>query len=339
MKIILLLRLLIMRIKLFYCGCLFAFLLASKVTKGQNDAQLGHSTLWPNLNNPAALECYKAPLAGADLRIQWLGIEGQPFTQTVFAQMPIPSTKLFGGIVIANELAGAHQVLHTDFQFALPIMVKKQLVQIGASVGFIQYSLEGAKLRAADGVYTDNALLHNDPNLASNTLGRFVPNLNVGIKSTWNAFSLNVGIEHLYASKIKLIAPSGNALIQYTPLFHLGLNYNWPLQINDWQFKSAIWYKSNVSKAMLDWQTFATYQEKWRFGMIIRGFSPRNLDAAGALFGYILNERMQLNYSFEWPINSLSQVSYGTQELSLVYKLQEPPPPTRGKIIFSPRFL
>ncbi len=328
-----------MRCKFLYSVFLFLCLSTATVVKAQNDAQIGHSTLWPNLNNPGALENYNAPLAGADLRIQWLGVEGQPFTQTLFAQMPVPNSKLFGGLVIANELAGAHQVLHTDLQMAYPIKLKKQQIQVGASVGFIQYALLGAKLRAADGVYNDNALLHNDPDLATSSLTQVVPNFNIGFKTKWNAFSFNMGVEHLFAGKIKLAVPTGNALIQYNPLLHLGVNYNWPLQINNWQFKSSAWFKSNFTKSMVDWQSFATYQDKWRFGVLIRGFAPRNIDAAGAIFGYVLNDRMQFNYSFEWPLNKLSQIVFGTQELSLVYKLQEPPPPSRGKIIFSPRFL
>lgn len=328
-----------MRMKVFYCILFVVLIFATNVVKAQNDAQIAHSTLWPNLNNPAALENYKAPLIGADLRVQWLGIEGQPFTQTVFAQMPIPNTKLYGGMLIANELAGAHQVLHTDFQLALPVKIQKQQIQFGASIGFIQYAMQGAKLRAADGVYNDNALLHNDPDLANSTIGRLVPNFNLGVKTKWNAFSFNLGVEHLFAPKIKLVIPTGNALIQYTPLLHLGLNYNWPLQINNWQFKSSLWFKSNFLKSMLDVQSFATYQEKWRFGLLLRGFTSRNFDATGVLLGYNLNERIQLNYSFEWPLNRLASVTFGTQELSLVYKLPEPPPPTRGKIIFSPRFL
>ena len=328
-----------MCLKRYFIGIviLLAYLLNSGYA--QNDAQIGHSTLWPNLSNPGALENYKAPLAGADFRVQWLGIEGQPFTQTVFAQMPFPNSPVIAGMVLSNELAGAHQVFHADFQMAYPVKIKKQVYQFGASLGFIQYAFLESRLRAAEGIYTDNTLLHNDPTLGNSNVAKVVPNFNVGFKTKWKAIGLNIGIEHLFASKIKLTVPTGTAITQYMPLLHAGLSYNWPLQVNNWQFKSAAYFKSNFSKSMIDWQSFATYNDKWRVGLLIRGFAPRNFDAAGALFAYVLNEQMQFNYSFEWPINKLSQVTYGTQELSLVYKLQEPPPPSRGKIIFSPRFL
>ena len=89
--------------------------------------------------NPAMAGANGCIMLGLDVRKQWLGFPGSPFTQSAFAHMAV-GKKNGLGIIIFNDVAGAESMLGAELAYAFQVVkTKESLLSLGLSAKIMQY--------------------------------------------------------------------------------------------------------------------------------------------------------------------------------------------------------
>jgi type IX secretion system PorP/SprF family membrane protein len=304
----------------------------------QEDLQYSHHYFLSPLYNPASVGSNTVLMAGADFRIQWLGITGQPLTQLLYANMP--SKALHGGVgaIVLNDFSGAHRSTTFNLQYAYARKLAIGQFMAGAEAGLVQYNLAGSKLRAPDGLY-QNGIDHNDAKLPTISTNAIAPDFGIGFKWLTDKINLAWSLKHLITMPLQFATDLGqNGTVKYNPTMYLNASYRYTLQPN-LDLHPSILLKSDFKKTTMDLNVLGNYQQKYLTGLGIRGYSKNSFDAIALFFGYQWNDNFFLVYSYDLTVSKLIRASTGSHELSLHYKMSPPRPPIRGKIIYSPRFL
>ncbi len=317
---------------------LLIIIISSSTLFAQEEVQFTHHYFITPLYNPAGVGNHPAFNAGADFRVQWLGITGQPISQMLYANMPIKQIHGGLGAIVLNDFSGAHRSTTFNLQYAYAKKLSLGMFYGAAEVGLIQYNLQGNKLRAPDGVYA-NGIDHNDVKLPEESTNAFSPDLGIGFKLNAKKWNAGLSIKHLYSTPLTFTTNTGQSgTVQYKPSLYTSFAYLVVLN-SSIELHPSLLFKSDFKKATLDWGAIATYKSKYIAGLGFRGFTPHSFDALAISLGYQLTDKLFLIYSYDLTLSRLIRVSTGSHELSIHYKMAPPAPPVRGKIIYSPRFL
>jgi len=272
-------------------------------------------------------------------RKQWVGLEGSPSSQQVNAHMPF---YLWGGgvgINIGNDVLGAQRNTSAFASYNYQIPVKKTgILSLGVSGGIIQKSLDGTKLRAPEGTYTDGEVFnHNDNFLPLSLVTSIVPSFNLGVYFQSEKLEAGISSSNLLEPTLKLV--ENLTEIQLERNYFLFASYKIELS-NSFTLIPSIFAKSDITQTQIEISTILNYNDNIFLGGSFRGYNSQTIDAVVMLAGVKLNEKTTLSYSFDLTLSDLNSVSKGSHEILLNYNLNKPigkgiPP----KIIYNPRFL
>ncbi len=317
---------------------MLCFLFSIKNVAAQQDAQFSHSPFLAFVWNPSFAGSYDGLAAGGSFRSQYTLFNGQPFSQSFYAQMPY--TKLHGGfgISLVNDFAAAHRSTDLQIQYAYKKKFSFGTLNAGVQAGLLQYSLFGDKLRASDGSYDDGLINHNDPSLPSGTVNAFAPDLGIGTSLIADNFFVGLAMQHVISTPLKFATGNGSGQVSYPPTIYLQAQYNKDWNA-DWKISPNILFKSDLVKSTLDFNLLAVYKKSITGGIGFRGFSGKNFDGVVFTIGYQIRNDLFAVYSYDLTTSSLRHGSIGSNEIGVHYRLIPPPPPSRGKLIYCPRFL
>ena len=94
-------------------------------------------------------------------RNQWMGFDGQPITQTISIDAPIPTGGL--GLSLISDKIGAQKTTSINLSYAFRIMLGADgSLSIGLRAGLLQDALDGSLYRSPDGSYESGGINHND---------------------------------------------------------------------------------------------------------------------------------------------------------------------------------
>ncbi|MEO6037162.1 MAG: PorP/SprF family type IX secretion system membrane protein, partial [Saprospiraceae bacterium] len=119
----------------------------------------------PYAANPAYAGLENTLVVTGVYRQQWSGLKGAPLTQHINAHLPLYVIRSGLGLKVENDAIGAHRVTQAsasyDYQLELG---RNALLSVGVGAGYLQYTLDGDKLRAPQGTYVEPGGLfdHND---------------------------------------------------------------------------------------------------------------------------------------------------------------------------------
>ncbi len=309
-----------------------------KNAKAQEDAQFSHSPFLSFIWNPSFAGSYDGVAAGGSFRSQYTLFEGQPFSQSLYAQMPYPKLSGGLGVSLVNDFAAVHRSTDLQIQYAYKKKFNFGYLNAGFQLGLLQYSIFGDKLRASDGSYDDGNINHNDPDLPTGTVNSFAPDLGLGTSLITDKFFIGLAVQHLLPLPLKFSTGNGSGQIKYPATVYLQAQYNKELNTN-WKFSPNLLFKSDFKKSTLDINFLAVYKRMITGGLGFRGFSGNTADGIIFTIGYQLKPELFAIYSYDLTISTLHHTSIGSNEVGLHYRLIPPPPPPRGKIIYNPRFL
>ena len=299
----------------------------------------------PYAYNPAYAGLENTLVATGVYRRQWSGLEGAPETQHVNAHLPLYFIRSGIGVKIENDVIGAHRTTQGAVSYSYQLELgRNALLSAGIGVGFLQYSLDGAKLRAPEGVYPvagSGTFSHNDPNLPEGSVSASTTVVETGICLQAGGLEVGVAVQPVFAPL--LTAPSedqkNSFRIKAVPHYLVHGAYNMVLNKN-LSVKPAVMLKSDLKQTQAEISAIFRWRENIFAGASFRGFGKKSREAASIIGGFRLNEKTLLGYAFDIPLAPLSNVQRGSHELLLRYSLNKPlgagklPP-----VIYNPRFL
>jgi type IX secretion system PorP/SprF family membrane protein len=294
----------------------------------------------PYALNPACAGLENTLVATGAYRKQWVGLAGAPESQHINAHMPLYVINSGVGMLLENAKIGAHRTTRMKLSYNYQREIGRQsLLSFGLSAGYLQYALDGDKLRAPEGDYEQlpGAFNHNDPNLPTGKVQAGVPYFDAGVHFQGKKLEIGVSSQPIFAPILKI---SGTGQLSLRPQQHfLGL-VAWRMDLNEkLTFKPSVLVKTDFVETQVEISTNFRWNDNIMTGFSFRGFDNKSKDAAILYAGMRLNEKTYLAYSFDIPLSALNVANRGSHEIMMRYSLNKPigagklPP-----IIHNPRF-
>ena len=315
----------------------FIFAMLSIQLSAQQVPQYSLYTLNPYAFNPAYAGLENTLVATGVYRQQWSGLKGAPVTQNINAHLPLYAISSGVGIRVENDVIGAHNSSQVALSYNYQLQVgQNTVISLGVSAGYLQYVLDGTKLRAPEGTYVDPDFSHNDQVLPIGKERAGAPLFETGVYLQSKRLEVGASLQPVYASKIT----SGAGNFGVKPIPHAFFYTAYTLAAGEnLSIKPSILVKTDLTKTQAEISVIARWRENIFAGASYRGFGQTSKDAAILMGGLKLNEKTTLAYAFDVPLSALSSVNRGSHELLLRYSLNKPigvgklPP-----VIYNPRF-
>lgn len=292
----------------------------------------------PYAFNPAYAGLENTLVATGVYRQQWSGLLGAPATQHVNAHLPIYAISSGVGLRVENDLIGAHNTTQAILSYSYQKeLTRNALVSVGLSAGWLQYSLDGTKLRAPEGIYAEPNFSHNETVLPVGKVQAGAPIFEAGVFFQSKKWEAGVSALPVFATQLEA---KGNGAFGLKPVQHFLLYAANTLSLGDnISLKPSVLVKSDLTETQIEISAMGRWRENTFAGVSVRGFGKSTKDAAVLFVGFKLNEKTTLAYAFDIPRSSLSAAHRGSHELLLRYSLNKPigvgkmPP-----VIYNPRF-
>lgn len=257
--------------------------------------------------NPAVAGSKGHAVANVNYRNQWVGFKDAPKSYLVSLHSAFGKQKKAAvGVMVNSDNTGLLGKTTGYLTFAYHVKLNKTYkLGLGVSVGMIQYRIKlyDAKVAdAGDDLLTGNILSNNvfDANgglyLYSDKLFFGISGYQLlGNKITWKDSKSNLS-QHFYATIGYTIKASKTISIQPTALVKL----NTPTPIQP-EFTLRGLYKN------LFWI----------------GASYRLNDAASALAGVTIKDKISIGYAYDFPVTKLKSYTSGSHEIVLMYQFKK----------------
>lgn len=305
---------------------------------GQQVPQYSLYALNPYAHNPAYAGLENTLVATGVYRQQWSGLQGAPATQQINAHLPIYAISSGVGLRVENDVVGAHNTTQAALSYSYQLELNRNmLLSLGLSGGWIQYSLDGNKLRAPEGTYAEPDFSHNEAVLPIGKVSAGAGVIEAGAFLQSKKWELGLSTQPVFATKLKEtgsgawgLQPVQHYLIFTSYLFRLGEKI---------EIKPSGLVKSDLKETQIEVSAMARWRENTFAGVSYRGFGNASRDATVLFVGFKMNEKTTLAYAFDIPLSALSAANRGSHELLLRYSLNKPigvgklPP-----VIYNPRF-
>lgn len=254
--------------------------------------------------NPAYAGSHEAISATALSRIQWVGVDGAPNTQTFSIHSPVPNRNIgIGGFFVRDNI-GVTTENNFFLSYAYRLQTSRGVLSMGLHGGFSSTEINYAELGLSD----------------SNLQGAessFKPNFGAGIFYSTDRFYAGVASPYIINNKSK---SSGNSLqpeIQSDQIQHYYLTTGTIFDISPLvKLKPSILVKI-VSGAPIefDFNANVLLDEKLWLGVSYRSF-----DSIDLLAELQLNDQFRLGYAYDITTTDLRKVNSGSHEIMINYR-------------------
>ncbi|MCS6929849.1 MAG: type IX secretion system membrane protein PorP/SprF [Saprospiraceae bacterium] len=316
-----------------------SLLMAVSTMRGQQLPQYSFYMLNPYFYNPAYVGLAGTLLAHGTYRHQWVGMPGAPEGQYLDAHLPVYVLRGGVGARLSRDQIGVHQTLQAMLHYAYHLDIGRSgLFSVGVGAGYLQYLLDGAKLRTPEGEYgTGGSFTHNDPLFPEGKVTAGTPLLEAGVFFRWLQVDLGVAIQPVHAPLITVSAEGRfrlRAVPQYT-----GMGA-YRIQLSDkWSATPSFLIKFDPAATQIEISSLFRWRENTFAGCSVRGIVPSARDALVLYGGFRITEKISFAYAYDLPLSSLTDAHRGSHELLLRYDLSKPIGEGRlPPIIYNPRF-
>jgi type IX secretion system PorP/SprF family membrane protein len=319
-------------------GLQVLLLCAGTAVRAQQDPQFTHFRFQPFLFNPGAAGNVEGLDLNALVRVQWAGLEGAPQSQALTGHLPLYSLNSGLGFSVWNDLAGVQRVtgFYAAYAYRLELSASTVL-SLGLSAGGIQQSLDGNRLRAPQGSYEGGLIEHNDPFLPQNTVQAMSLDFGAGVWLQGSRFRAGLSSSHVTSPDVTFELPGGSSRIRMkrhfyvTGAYKIGLGSNLALE-------PGVQVKTDMAATSIDGNALLYIRDNIWTGLSFRSDFGGLGDAVGGMAGARISERLALGYAYEYTLSALHQVSSGSHEVMLNYRVAIEKP-RQGKRINNLRYL
>ncbi len=237
-------------------------------------------------------------------RIQWVGFDGAPQTNTITMQGPFKKYNVGLGLsIITDRFGPVRQTgVYADYSFRV-LIDNDQYVSFGIKGGFNRY----------EALLTDLAVHDpNDPVGAFDINKKYLPNFGVGF--LWHAdnFFLGVSVPKIFRNKIT--SNSGASIYQEEMNFYAMGGYVFDVTENV-KFKPTVLARwSQNTPTVVDFSANALISDR-----VWIGATYRFQNSYGLLFQIFVSSSVKLGYAYDLTTFRPSQYNAGTHEFMLSY--------------------
>ena len=279
----------------------------SLVSFGQRDPMYTQYIFNMQTINPAYAGTWQTIGFIALSRLQWVGIEGAPSTQTLSIQTPFKSENVGLGLNIVHDEIGMENRLLFNFDYSYRISVSEtSSLRFGIKAGFTNYS-------NPLGLYT--TYTPGDPNFQGYIDNRFMPNVGVGLFLYSPRYYLGLSVPKLVQARFKETETEYATLSELREFYASGgLVFDLSPSV---KFKPTFIAKyAQHAPLQADLSANLLFNEKiWIGGMWRSG------DAVGVILQWIIQNRFRIGYSADFSTTDIRRYHKGIHEVMVSYEI------------------
>ena len=252
--------------------------------------------------NPAYAASKDYYVASANIREQWVGINGSPSTQSFSFFGPIPKKQIGLGLNITNDAIGVTKQQLINLSYAYRINFNNSILSMGMNLGAKTFSIDFEKLNL------DN---FNDPNLG-NSIKRFVPYTGAGVYFVKDNY--NIGLSFPIFPQDLLVSGESDITIQDRGIFFLSGAYLSKFH-NGLALRTSGLIRGVLGSNMeIDLAGTLFLNDALNFSLIYK-----SLNALGVQVEYGYDKTYYFSYSFDFATSRLPFNHFGSHEVTLTY--------------------
>jgi type IX secretion system PorP/SprF family membrane protein len=285
-----------------------------KVSSAQQDPMYSMYMFDKVLINPAFTGSSNWLVGTLKYRHQFIGISGNPVTQTFNIHSPIQSKHLGIGLKVVNDKIAVMNTLNAALLLSYHLNFSGGKLSAGIDAGIYNRKIDYQKLVLS--TRGDNAI-------SGSAQSSIVPDVSWGLyyqkKQWYTGFSQYHLIKKSFDDQTTL---KSNSKLYSHFYFIVGNVFT----INKyWTCEPSMLLKIQPSSAtQLDLNVMVYYQDK-----IGAGIQYRTGDAVAAVLRVNILENLRITYSYDYTLSKLSGYSKGAHEILISYGIKLPPPPVQ----------
>lgn len=266
------------------------------------------------LINPAYTGSSNWAVGTVKYRNQFIGMAGNPVTQTFNFHSPIQSKHIGVGIKVINDKIAIMNTMNAALLLSYHLNLAGGKLSAGIDAGIYNRKIDYSKLILSS---------RGDNSIPASAQSSLVPDLSWGLYYQKKQWYMGFSQYHLIKTSFddKATLKSNSKLASH--LYFIAGNV---FMLNKyWTVEPSMLLKIQPSSAtQLDVNTMLYYQDK--FGA---GIQYRTGDAIAAVIRYNILESLRITYSYDITISKLAGYSKGAHEIMISYGIKLPPPPVQ----------
>ncbi len=242
-------------------------------------------------------------------RMQWIGFDGAPLTNTLTMHMPLRNEHIGLGLSVMNDQIGPSNnlSLNVDYAFMMKLTETSKLaLGLSAGANIIQTDLNSLEL--------DNP---NDPAFQEDSKNRVTPDVGFGIYYSKERFYAGLSVPNLFQNSYSVVDQNDQSTLIGKEMRHYFLIAGGLLRMsNEVDFKPTTLIKVTQG-APIQADLTASFVILKRFML---GAMFRTGDAVGGLVGFDITDQLHVGYSYDWSYGlRTSSYNNGSHEIVLRY--------------------
>ena len=252
--------------------------------------------------NPAYAGIYDRFSASLISRLNWVGIDGAPVTNTFSVQSALRDGSIGLGALVVDDRLGVNRNMETSLTASYNIQFSESKLAMGIQGGITNYGYDLTKL-TLDFV--------DDERLTTGLDGYSEPNFGAGIMYMSPVFYAGLSIPRLR----ELNVDDGVAnSTRYKRHYYASAGYFFEAnQLTQYKITSLVRYVEN-GDVSVD-VSVSTFLDQ----IIWAGLTARDLKHFGLFMNLAVGKNLRVGYAFELPTSSLIIGNYGTHEISVAF--------------------
>ncbi len=258
-------------------------------------------------------------------RQQWLGFEDAPMTQSISGQTRItktsyvsksrsvrkrvkkrrPSGKVGLGGYLYNDQNGPIGKTGLEVSYAYHLFAGDGQLSLGLSLSSYQFRVNTNDLNTSEGY---------DPLLDEARESMFIPDGSVGVFYTFQPFYIGLSARNLFQATVKFGSDNSFTDYQQVRRYYLTTGYKYDMD-NDFEIEPSILLNTTEAFHL---QADITLKGYYRRDYWL-GFSYRTGNAFVTMVG-IKVDRLYFGYAFDYSLNDIQRISYGSHEIMIGLK-------------------
>lgn len=305
---------------------LYIILLTVVLAKSQQEPIYSQYTMNQYLINPAFAGSEGYTSFNLIARQQWLGFDGAPSTQSISGQTRIlktsyvsksrsvrkrikrrrPSGKIGIGGYLYNDQNGPIGRTGLEFSYAYHLFVNDGQLSLGLSLSAYQFRINTSDLITSEGY---------DPLIDQARESMFIPDGSVGIYYTYQPFYIGLSTRNLFQASVKFGSDNSFSDYQQVRTYYLSTGYKYDMD-NDFEIEPSVLIKTTEAfNLQADISLKGYYKRDYWLG-----FAYRTGNAFITTVG-IKVDRLYFGYAFDYSLNDIQRISYGSHEIMIGLKL------------------
>ena len=304
---------------------LFILLLTAYSAMSQQEPVFSQYMMNKFLINPAYAGSEGYTSFNLTARQQWLGFENAPSTQAISGQTRImktshisksrsvrkrtkrrrPSGRIGIGGYLYNDQNGPIGRTGLELSYAYHLFVNDGQISLGLSLSAYQFRVNTNDLVTPDDY---------DPLIEEARESMFIPDGTVGIYYTYQPFYIGFSAKNLFQATLKFGADNSFGDYQQVRHYYLISGYRYDMN-NDFEIEPSFLVKTTEA---FNLQTDITVKGYYKRDYWL-GVSYRTGNAFITMVG-IKIDRLYIGYAFDYSLNDIQRISYGSHEIMIGVK-------------------